>query len=308
MSVGVARRPAQGAMSMAVVGALSAALFAPPATAQWLPPECQPSSPATQSAVDALRALSSAVPEHRVAATVEDLTLGVSIESVVTAASAGDGAEAAALLTWLRWVAPAAVTDVPEPPPRDGRCGIEGVALLAGIDAMDRMAVDAVLPLVRALYETQPVPEAASRRLATHAYLATHAPLLEALADGEARQTRSSSQTAVAIAALARGARGDGAGMRAATDALTTEDAWRRWVRAEALRHTADWDEAAALCAESLDEDPLFAAAIFTRAAIRLRTGAAELTLSDVEHLRRVYGPEGPYHEWTDHLDSRQQR
>lgn len=284
------------------------ALLLLPATAdaQWLGAECQPALASTQAQVDALRAVLASVPAHRVAAAVETPGVRLDAEAIALAAAAADGGEVAALVTWLRWVAPEAVADVELPDRAD--CTADGVALLASLPQLDREAVNALLPLVRAWYATHAVPESATRRLATHAYLATHAPLLEALADGEQAQRRADDQTHIAVRALALGARGRGGEMLTASEPLAPEDPWRQWVRAEAFRQTDAWEAAAELCETALTADPLFAAAIFTRAAVRIRTGAAEMTLSDVEHLRRAYGPDGPYHEWTDRLDSRQRR
>ena len=287
-----------------------AVLLARPATAdaQWLPAPCQPTTTDTQAVLDVLRAIEARTPEHRVAAAAEVPPHAIPADRVLAAANAPDGAEVAAVVAWLRWVAPADVAEVGELSPRQSPCASDGIALLAALDTMERAAVDAVVPWIAWLYAHQRIPESATRRLAVHAFLATHAPLLEALAAGEAHQARTTDATARGVRALARGARGDAAGM--AAELPTTlepahDAAWWVWIRAEAARQSGDHTDAIALAEQALALDPLFAAAIFTRAAALLRTGGGELVLADVEHLRRTFGPDGPYSAWTNRLDGR---
>lgn len=294
-----------------VVGAaVASALWLAPAAgfAQWLPAPCQPSSPETQAVLDALRQMEARTPPHRVAAAAEAPMHQVSAERMLAAANAPDGAEVAAVVTWLRWIAPDEVAGVGALAEREPPCGHEGVALLAALDELERDAVDAVVPWIALVYAHHQIPEAATQRLAVHAFLATHAPLLDALAAGEAMQSRPSDATARGVRALAQGARGDAAGMAALLPPVlegVEEAPWWLWIRAESARQSGAPADAIALAEQALNADPLFAAAIFTRASALIRTGGAELVLSDVEHLRRTFGPDGPYATWTNRLDRR---
>ena len=185
------------------------------------------------------------------------------------------------------------------PAPSEGCLASEITLLVAASNAPD----SGTLPALRALLDTTRLPSPLVRHVATWLYLHESSEGLGALAPAAGAD-------AAYVAALAANLAGEPASLPGAEndtgqDDTGQVDAWAAWVQAEAARKRGAMDEAVSYVEEALRADAFFAPALLTRAAVRVATGAEDIALSDLQHLRLGFGHESRYEPWIRALERR---
>lgn len=252
-----------------------------------------PVSVARAALLDALAAR----PGYR---TLDEIAAPTLAPDVLRAAEAEDAAFGAAR-AWAAWVVGGEIT----PAPSEGCLASEITLLIAASSAPD----SGTLPALRALLDTTRLPSPLVRHVATWLYLHESSEGLGALAPAAGAD-------GAYVAALAANLAGEPASPSGATadgeppvnggeDAAGQVDAWAAWVRAETARKRGAMDEAVSYVEEALRADAFFAPALLTRAAVRVATGAEDIALSDLQHLRLGFGHESRYEPWIRALERR---
>ena len=243
---------------------------------------------------DARAALLDALSERPGYRTLDEVAAPTLAPDALRAAEAEDAAFAAAR-AWADWVNDGELT----PAPSEGCLASEITLLVAASNAPD----SGTLPALRALLDTTRLPSPLVRHVATWLYLHESSEGLGALAPAAGAD-------AAYVAALAANLAGEPASLPGAEndtgqDDTGQVDAWAAWVRAEAARKRGAMDEAVSYVEEALRADAFFAPALLTRAAVRVATGAEDIALSDLQHLRLGFGHESRYEPWIRALERR---
>lgn len=272
------------------VAAQSAEGADPPAEiSEFFATHC-PDAPVSEARAALLDALAER-PGYR---TLDEVAAPTLSPDALRAAEAEDAAFAAAR-AWADWVNGGELT----PAPSEGCLASEITLLVAASSAPD----SGTLPALRALLDTTRLPSPLVRHVATWLYLHESSEGLGALAPAAGAD-------AAYVEALAANLAGELASLPGAEDDTGQDDtgqvdAWAAWVRAEAARKRGAMDEAVSYVEEALRADAFFAPALLTRAAVRVATGAEDIALSDLQHLRLGFGHESRYEPWIRALERR---
>jgi tetratricopeptide (TPR) repeat protein len=170
------------------------------------------------------------------------------------------------------------------------------IALAAG----DSQPFEASLPLVSAAIRAGLVPQAQVRRIAVHRYLLEDAASLDEL-NAAIGADRPDWTIQAMVAGLAR----DGARMAELAQGRPGSDAVEEFMRAESLRLSGHYDEALPLYDQMVEQDGLFAAAVFGRASTLIALDREDDALADLEHARLAFSTAPIYGRWVEALGAR---